>query len=185
MAERTNRFRFPITVIAVVGLGALGLARAAFYVWRTVTGAKYSAASLERMNMDLTLDPAPARKALGITCRPFRPGLPEPPGIIPFTTNPTVNLPPPIDVEKASVAERTNRFRFPITVIAVVGLGALVALAVGVSEAAVPRGSSLYLGLSSATENTRRLMALRSETLVEALERRIESQLQPVVHQAR
>ena len=57
----------------------LGLARAAFYVWRTVTGAKYSAASLERMNMDLTLDPAPARKALGITCRPFRPGLPEPP----------------------------------------------------------------------------------------------------------
>ena len=74
------------------------------------------------------------------------------------------------------MAERTNRFRFPITVIAVVGLGALVALAVGVS---------LYLGLSSATENTRRLMALRSETLVEALERRIESQLQPVVHQAR
>ena len=146
----------------------LGLARAAFYVWRTVTGAKYSAASLERMNMDLTLDPAPARKALG-----------SPAGISPRasrTTNPTVNLPPPIDMEKASVAERTNRFRFPITVIAVVGLGALVALAVGVS---------LYLGLSSATENTRRLMALRSETLVEALERRIESQLQPVVHQAR
>ena len=57
----------------------LGLARAAFRVWRTVTGAKYSAASLERMNMDLTVDPAPVRKVLGITCRSFRPGLPEPP----------------------------------------------------------------------------------------------------------
>ena len=41
---------------------------------------------------------------------------------------------------------RTIRRRFPITAITVVGLGALVALAVGVS---------LYLGLSSATENTR------------------------------
>ena len=57
----------------------LGFARAAFRVWRSVTGAEYSAASLERMNMDLTLDPAPVRKALGITCRSFRPGFPEPP----------------------------------------------------------------------------------------------------------
>ena len=68
------------------------------------------------------------------------------------------------------------RYRFPITAIAVVGLGALVALAVGVS---------LYLGLSSATENTRRLMTQRSETLVNGLEQRIASQLQPVVRQAR
>ena len=67
------------------------------------------------------------------------------------------------------------RYRFPITAIAVVGLGALVALAVGVS---------LYLGLSSATENTRRLMAQRSETLVNGIEQRIASQLQPVVRQA-
>ena len=67
------------------------------------------------------------------------------------------------------------RYRFPITAIAVIGLGALVALAVGVS---------LYLGLSSATENTRRLMAQRSETLVNGLEQRIASQLQPVVRQA-
>ena len=67
------------------------------------------------------------------------------------------------------------RYRFPITAIAVVGLGALVALAVGVS---------LYLGLSSATENTRRLMAQRSESLVDGLEQRIASQLQPVVRQA-
>ena len=51
----------------------LGLARLAFGAWRTATGAHYSAASLERMNMDLTLDPAPVHEALGITCRPFRP----------------------------------------------------------------------------------------------------------------
>ena len=67
------------------------------------------------------------------------------------------------------------RYRLPITAIAVVGLGALVALAVGIS---------LYIGLSSATENTRRLMAQRSETLVDGLEQRIASQLQPVVRQA-
>ena len=73
------------------------------------------------------------------------------------------------------MVDRTNRIRVPITAIAVVGLGALVALAVGVS---------LYLGLSSATENTRRLMAQRSETLVNGLERRIATQLQPVVRQA-
>ena len=40
----------------------LGPARLAFRIWVTLTGADYSAASLERMNMDLTLDPAPARK---------------------------------------------------------------------------------------------------------------------------
>ena len=71
---------------------------------------------------------------------------------------------------------RPARRKFPITAIAVVGLGALVALAVGVS---------LFLGLSSATENTRRLMAQRSEWLVDDLEQRIGSQLQPVTRQAR
>ena len=71
---------------------------------------------------------------------------------------------------------RAIRHRLPITTIAVVGLGGLVALAVGVS---------LFLGLSSATENTRRLMASRSETLVDALQYRIESRLQPVAQQAR
>ena len=75
----------------------------------------------------------------------------------------------------STMAERTRRRRFPITAIAVVGSGVLIALAVGVS---------LFLGLSSATENTRRLMASRSETLVDALERGIESQLQPVEQQA-
>ena len=74
------------------------------------------------------------------------------------------------------MTDRANRRRFPITAIAVIGLGALVAVAVGVS---------LHLGLSSATENTRRLMANRSETLVTDLERRIASQLEPAVRQAR
>ena len=55
----------------------LGPARMAFFAWRTLTGARYSAASLERMNVALTLDPAPVREALGITCRPFHPEFPE------------------------------------------------------------------------------------------------------------
>ena len=45
----------------------LGPARLAFRVWLLLTGAGYSAASLERMNMDLTLDPDPAREVLGLT----------------------------------------------------------------------------------------------------------------------
>ena len=53
-----------------------GPARMAFFAWRVLTGARYSAASLERMNMALTLDPAPVREALGIACRPFRPEFP-------------------------------------------------------------------------------------------------------------
>ena len=71
---------------------------------------------------------------------------------------------------------RANRFRYPITAIAVVGLGALVAFSVGLS---------MYFGLSIAAENTRRLMAQRSENLVSDLDRRITSQLRPVVQQAR
>ena len=55
----------------------LGLARLAFHVWRAVTGAQYSAASLERMNMDMILDSAPVREVLGIHCRPFRPVFPD------------------------------------------------------------------------------------------------------------
>ena len=54
----------------------LGPARIAFRVWLRATGAGYSLASLERMNMDLTLDPAPAQGILGMTCRPFRPEFP-------------------------------------------------------------------------------------------------------------
>ena len=73
------------------------------------------------------------------------------------------------------MVDHPRRRRLPITAIAVVGLGALVALAVGVS---------LYLGLSSATENTRRLVAQRSEWLIDDLEQRIAAQLQPVMRQA-
>ena len=51
----------------------LGPARVAFRIWLTLTGAVYSTASLERMNMDLTFDSAPTYDILGITCRPFRP----------------------------------------------------------------------------------------------------------------
>lgn len=54
----------------------LGPARIGFRMWLTVTGAGYSLASLERMNMDLTLDPTPAQDILGLTCRPFRPEFP-------------------------------------------------------------------------------------------------------------
>ena len=55
----------------------LGPARLAFRIWVALTGADYSAASLERMNMDLTLDPVPAREVLGMTFRPFRPEFSE------------------------------------------------------------------------------------------------------------
>ena len=56
----------------------LGIARVAFRAWRAVTGAEYSAAALERMNMDLVLDPAPVRETLGIAFRPFCPESPLP-----------------------------------------------------------------------------------------------------------
>ena len=55
----------------------LGPARMVFRAWRMATGADYSPAMLERMNRDLTFDPAPARDILGTTCRPFRPEFPE------------------------------------------------------------------------------------------------------------
>ena len=54
----------------------LGPARTAFRLWRLLTGAPYSVASLERMNVPLTLDPAPAQEILGITCRRFHPEFP-------------------------------------------------------------------------------------------------------------
>ena len=54
----------------------LGPARLAFRAWLALTGAGYSTASLERMNMDLTFDPAPANDILGVTGRPFRPAFP-------------------------------------------------------------------------------------------------------------
>ncbi|MDE0157252.1 MAG: epimerase [Gammaproteobacteria bacterium] len=55
----------------------LSLARAAFFLWQSLTGENYSSAILERMNLALTLDPAPVREHLGSTSRPFRPGFPD------------------------------------------------------------------------------------------------------------
>ena len=55
----------------------LGPARMAFRLWLLMTGAAYSTASLERMNMDLTFDSAPTHDILGLTCRPFRPEFSE------------------------------------------------------------------------------------------------------------
>ena len=55
----------------------LGPARVAFRIWLTLTGAPYSTASLERMNMDLAFDAAPTHAILGVTCRPFRPEFSE------------------------------------------------------------------------------------------------------------
>lgn len=55
----------------------LSLARAAFFLWKTLTGENYSNAILERMNMALTLDPVKVREQLGITSRPFRPEFPD------------------------------------------------------------------------------------------------------------
>ena len=45
----------------------LSLARAAFFLWQSLTGENYNNAVLERMNLALTLDPAPVREHLGIT----------------------------------------------------------------------------------------------------------------------
>ena len=66
--------------------------------------------------------------------------------------------------------------RIPIAVVAVFGLGGLVAIAVGIS---------LYLGLSSATENTRRLLQDQVDSFIDTIEQRIDGRLQPVVEQAR
>lgn len=68
--ESSGKRAFPVYL-------PLGLARAAFRVWRTVTDSQYSIASLERMSMDLILDPAPVRKVLGFDYRPFRPEFPR------------------------------------------------------------------------------------------------------------
>ena len=55
----------------------LGLARAAFFLWQSLTGENYSSAILERMNLALTLDPVKVREQFGITSRPFRPEFPD------------------------------------------------------------------------------------------------------------
>ena len=66
--------------------------------------------------------------------------------------------------------------RIPITAVAVFGLSGLVALAVVLS---------LFLGLSSATENTKLLFQEQVDGLLDAIEERIDGRLLPVVEQAR
>ena len=66
-------------------------------------------------------------------------------------------------------------FRIPIRFITVFGVTALVALAVGIV---------FYLGLASATQNTRMLMSDQAEGLVNAMEREIDLWLSPIDQQA-
>ena len=73
-------------------------------------------------------------------------------------------------------ADPAGHWRVPVTSVAVFGLGALVALAVGVV---------LWLGLGSAAESTRLLIQERSNTVLDTLERRLETRLDPVAEQAR
>ncbi len=76
---------------------------------------------------------------------------------------------------ETALANPGGRWRVPVTAVAVFGLGALVALAVGVV---------LWLGLGSALESTRSLIQERSNTVLDTLERRLETRLQPVEEQA-
>jgi class 3 adenylate cyclase len=69
-----------------------------------------------------------------------------------------------------------DRLRFPITAVAVFGLGALMAVAVGLE---------LFLGLRAAARNTSDLLQARSTTLVNVLEAKLDTMLNPVVLQAR
>lgn len=76
---------------------------------------------------------------------------------------------------EAALANPGGRWRLPVTAVAVFGLGALVALAAGVA---------LWLGLGSALESTRSLVQERSNAVLDTLEGRLESRLQPVAEQA-
>ncbi len=69
----------------------------------------------------------------------------------------------------------TNKTRIPINVIAVLGLGVLVAAAIG---------SVLYLGLSAARENTIELLTEKAETSIDVITGQIDHQLEPVQSQA-
>ena len=66
------------------------------------------------------------------------------------------------------------RYRFPVTLVAAAGIGGLVAITVAIA---------LLIGLGSATENTRRLLSVRADDLLDSVEQRIDSRLQPVVSQ--
>ena len=63
----------------------------------------------------------------------------------------------------------------PITAIAVFGVGALIASAVGVA---------VWLGFASARQNTAALLAERAQTLIGSMEATIEGQFRPIVEQS-
>ena len=69
-----------------------------------------------------------------------------------------------------------RRARVPFTAVAVLGFGSLVALGVGLT---------LYLGITTVTENTRRLLSEQSDQLIESVVGDIETHLRPVVSQGR
>ena len=71
---------------------------------------------------------------------------------------------------------RAPRRRVPVTAVTVFGLGALVALAVGIV---------LWLGIGSTAETTRSLIQERSDAVLDTLERQLRSRLEPVHRQAR
>jgi len=70
---------------------------------------------------------------------------------------------------------RPQRTRIPINIIAVLGLGVLVAAAIG---------SVLYLGLSVARENTIELLSEKAETSIDVITGQIDRHLEPVQYQA-
>lgn len=70
----------------------------------------------------------------------------------------------------------TRRWRVPVAMVAVFGFGGLVAVSVGLV---------LYLGLHTATQNTSQLLKARSQTIVDAIQTRLDATMQPVVEQAK
>jgi class 3 adenylate cyclase len=86
-----------------------------------------------------------------------------------------VLVPPPALARAAMSAPPEGRLRLPITAVAVFGLGALMAVAVGLE---------LFLGLRAAARNTSDLLQARSTTLVNVLEAKLDAMLSPVVLQA-
>ena len=76
---------------------------------------------------------------------------------------------------EATLSPPSARRRVSVTAVAVFGLGALVALAAG---------AVLWLGLGSAAESTRRLVQVRSDAVLDSLERELGSRLEPVTEQA-
>ena len=67
-----------------------------------------------------------------------------------------------------------RRAGVPFTAVAVLGFGSLVTLGVGLA---------LYLGITTVTENTRRLYSEQSDQLIESVVGDIETHLRPVVSQ--